>query len=98
MRTEIVRGDLLEIRWVDINEDPSGDPTKADLAHRTSFGLFWEKKMVNSIPCTVTTTTIDLADQEGQNGWCIYPDACILSMKIVRRVRTKKEKEVKKIV
>lgn len=91
MRTEPIRGDVIEVRWVDIHEDATGDPDKADLAYRTSYGLFWVKKSIKGIPCTVTTTTLDGADQGGQNGWCIYPDACIQSIKIVRRVRQKKE-------
>jgi hypothetical protein len=87
MRTEPVRGDLLEVHWVDIAEDTLGDPDKADLARRVSYGLFWDKKDVMGIPCTVTTTTLDPTELVGQSGWCIYPDACIIALKIVRRVR-----------
>ena len=87
-RTEPIRGDLLEIRWVDIHEDSVGDPNSADLARRTSFGLFWDRVQRGGIECLVTTTTLDNPDQvDGQNGWCIYPLGCITGMKIVRRVR-----------
>ncbi len=96
--SEPERGDLLEIQWVDVNEDVTGDPNKPALAHRTSFGLFWNHTSDSGIPCLVTTTTIDGAAQDGQNGWCIYPVSCIKKMKVVRRSHKPRARRQKVLV
>ena len=83
------RGDVVEIVWVDISEDSTGDPEAAELAKRTSFGLFWGEKDDKGIPTLITTTTID-HDTSGQNGYCIYPRACVTSLKVIKRARKKK--------
>ena len=78
------RGDLVEICWLDINEDPSGDPDDAKLARRTTFGLFWELRSENGVRVLVTTTTVD-EDDDLQSGYCIYPLACIRKIRVIRR-------------
>lgn len=75
------------MEWVDILEDPKGDPNLAKLAVRKSYGLFWERRPDPSgLPCFVTTTTLD-TDDATQQGYCIYPEACIRSIKVIKRVR-----------
>jgi hypothetical protein len=86
------RGDLVEVRWVDILEDGSGNPETARLARRTSFGLFWDRRQDAGIDVVVTTTTLD-ADGPQQAGYCIYPAACVVSMKVVRRARKPRRRE-----
>ncbi len=80
------RGDLLEVVWLDIQEDVTGDPDAASLARRTSYGLFWDRRENNGVPAVITTTTLD-EDLAGQNGYCIYPQAVIVGFKIIKRGR-----------
>lgn len=90
--TDLLRGDVICVEWVDILEDPKGDPDLARLAVRKSYGLFWERRADPSgLPCFVTTTTLD-SDDATQQGYCIYPEACIRSVKVIKRVRRKKAK------
>lgn len=83
------QGDVVCIRWVDIFENVNGDPRKAKLARRTSYGLFWEESQDEDIPVLVTTTTEeeDGDDVEGQEGFVIYPKCCVLSIHVVKRAR-----------
>lgn len=80
------RGDVICVEWVDIYEDATGNPDAAKLAHRTSFGLFWDKRQEDGIDVLVTTTTID-KDGPSQQGYCIYPLACVRAMKVIKRAR-----------
>jgi hypothetical protein len=89
------RGDLCEIHWVDINEEPVGDPNKAGLSHRVSYGLYWSHIEEQGIPCIVTTTTTDPSDLSGQQGYCIYPEACVTSLTVVRKARKPRVKRAR---
>ena len=95
LNTEPLRGDLVEVSWVDIFEDPTGDPDEAELSRRTSIGYYWSKREDRGVEIVVTTTTQDEGGP-GQQGYCVYPSGCITQLKIIkraRRVRTKKAKE-----
>ena len=83
---DLVRGDLLRVEWVDIAEDPVGNPALAQLARRTSYGLFWAFQESLGVVCVVTTTTVD-HDVQGQNGYTIYPIGCIRNVTVIKRVR-----------
>jgi hypothetical protein len=81
-----MRGDLVQLDWVDIYEDPVGDPDKATLKRRTSYALFWERRAdATGIDVIITTTTID-EDAPSQQGYCIYPAACVVELKVIKRV------------
>jgi hypothetical protein len=81
------RGDLVQIDWVDIYEDPTGDPDKATLKRRISYALFWDRKVdAVGIEVIVTTTTFD-DDAPTQQGYCIYPAACVVGLKVIKRGR-----------
>ena len=83
------RGDLVEVTWVDINEEPVGDPDAAKLARRTSYGLFWCERQDTGLPVLVTTTTRDDGPAH-QSGYCIYPTACVVKLTVVKRARKRK--------
>ena len=83
---DLARGDLLRVEWVDIAEDPVGNPAVAQLARRTSYGLFWAFQESLGVPCVVTTTTVD-HDVSGQNGYVIYPVGCVRGVVVIKRVR-----------
>lgn len=89
-----LRGDLVEISWLDICEDVVGDPDEAKLSRRTSYALFWERrKDEHGVEVLVTTTTMD-DDLSGQNGYCIYPALCVTRMKVIKRARKPRAKRV----
>lgn len=81
-----LKGDLVRIEWIDIFEDSIGNPEKAELARRTSFGLFWGNKNDAGVECVVTTTTID-KDDHIVSGYCIYPLSCVTKLTIIKRAR-----------
>lgn len=76
----------MEVTWVDIYEDATGNPDKAALAKRVSLGRLWGHKEDKGMHCFVTTTTVD-EDDHTQSGLCIYPDCCILDVKVIKKVR-----------
>jgi hypothetical protein len=81
------RGDLIQLDWVDIYEDPTGDPGKAVLKRRTSYAIFWDRRQDPSgLEVIVTTTTLD-DDVTAQQGYCIYPAACVMALKVIKRSR-----------
>jgi hypothetical protein len=86
------KGDLLRVEWVDIAEDPSGNPATAQLARRTSYGLFWGLQESFGVNCLVTTTTVD-HDVQGQNGYTIYPLGCIRDLKVIKRGRRPRQRK-----
>lgn len=88
------RGDLVEVHWADICEAIGDHPDKAALAPRTSYGIFWERKVDDGIPVVVTTTTIDKDGPENA-GWCCYLEACITKMIVLRKARKQKTKRTK---
>lgn len=89
-RRPAARGDLVQVDWVDIYEDPVGDPEKAQLKRRISYALFWDRRVDSTgVDVIVTTTTID-DDASSQQGYCIYPAACVLSLQVIKRARPTK--------
>lgn len=89
---EPARGDLIEVHWVDIYEDSVGDPRTAKLARRISIGYFWEKRLDGSIPVLVTTITLEQGSEDvSVSGYTVYPESCVLRVKMVRRKRRKRE-------
>jgi hypothetical protein len=86
------RGDLVQIDWVDIYEDPIGDPEKAALKRRTSYAVFWDRHQdASGLEAIVTTTTVD-EDVPAQQGFCIYPAACVVGLRVIKRARRARAK------
>jgi len=81
----LTKGDLVEIVWIDICEDSVGNPDRADLLRRTSFGLFWEFKTSQGVESLVTTNTLE--DDHAQSGYCCYPTSCILDLKVIKKAK-----------
>lgn len=92
-RIELERGDYIRVGWIDIFEDPTGNPDKPQVARRFSLGQFWAYMDVHGHPCLVTTTTED--DLTHDSGYCCYPIGCVVSIEVIKRKRRKK-KNVKK--
>jgi len=88
------RGDLVQIDWVDIYEDPIGDPEKAVLKRRTSYAVFWDRHPdASGVDAIVTTTTVD-EDVPAQQGFCIYPAACVVGLRVIKRARRARKPRV----
>lgn len=79
---------------MDISEEPIGNPTTASLPRRRSFGVLWEERVDThtGLPVLITTTTLDDGSVD-QQGFCIYPRACVLEMKVVKRARKKRARK-----
>ena len=53
---------------------------------------FWGRKEDQGLACVVTTTTLDEGG-DTEAGYCIYPEACIRRMRVIKRRRQpRKEK------
>ena len=81
---ELKRGDLIEVKWLDITEDPVGNPSEAKLPTRHSVGYFW-----GATESTFTTTMTMDDDVDEQSGYCIYPVGVIIGVKRIRKGRKK---------
>jgi hypothetical protein len=79
------RGDVVEVDWLDIAEDPVGDPRKAEIARRKSVGCYWGWKNQHGRRVLVTTTTKDAEDLQHSSGYCAYPWSVVLGLKILKR-------------
>jgi len=86
---DLIRGDLVEVHWVDITEDPVGDPSKAELPLQINIGYFYEKKMSRDMPIIVTTTSVISDDQ---SGYAVYPECIVVRIKMIRKKRRPKKK------
>lgn len=91
---ELYRGDLIEVTWLDIFEDSIGNPDKAEVAHRVSFGLYWAQITQHDHPILITTTTIDNKD-DASSGFCAYPLGVVISLKIIKRAKKPRARRVK---
>lgn len=90
---ELRKGDLIEVQWLDIYEDLTGDPDKGDVYQRVSIGYFWSIRAgQHGVSVFVTTTTMD-GDENGQNGYCAYPASCVAKVKMIRRGKGKVYRE-----
>lgn len=75
-----VQGDLIKVEWLDIYEDPTGNPEHAKYYTRASYGIFWAQDSDK----LVTTTTID-PDGPQNSGWCCYPVGTVKSIQVIKR-------------
>jgi hypothetical protein len=87
------RGDVICVRWIDTAEDPVGNPDLATLAHRTSYGLFYDFRKDGEFNVLVTTTTID-TDGSAQAGYCIYPADNIVNIEVLKKAKKAKKKKL----
>ncbi len=88
------RGDLLQVEWVDIYEDPGGDPDEAKLCRRHSIGFFWGRSAADGVPILVTTTTIETDADTSSSGFCAYPEGIVVAIKVIKRKRRKKPRKI----
>lgn len=78
----------MEVEWLDIVEDPVGDPRDARPAERLTIG-YWVgyrgivTKSGEKVRVAVTTTTKE--EPASQSGWCCYPAGAIKRMWPLRR-------------
>lgn len=90
------RGDHIEIDWLDIYADPTGDPRVAKLSRQNEAGRFWEIREDEGIPVLVTSTSKD--EDSKQEGYTIYPLCTVLKITLVKRARKRAVKKVSKPV
>ncbi len=80
------RGDLVQVTWTDIQESVTGSPDEAEVLIRNSVGYYWDEVTRNQQPLLITTTTIDSGDPS-DFGWCAYPQACVLALKVIKKAK-----------
>jgi len=88
---DLERGDLLQIEWLDITEDPVGNPDQPKLAHRHSIGFFWTVGEDAGVRTLVTTTTLESDDEVENSGYCVYPEGTVHRVKIIKRKRRRRK-------
>lgn len=89
------RGDHIEVDWLDIYADPTGDPRLAKLARQNEAGRFWELREDSGVRVLVTSTSKD----EGslQEGYTIYPICVVTKITLVKRARKSRKNAVKQV-
>jgi hypothetical protein len=84
------RGDVVEVIWADITEAPIANPDDVRPMLRKSVGVYWDRWPImfgkKRLTVVVTTTTVDEQGHE-QSGGCAYPVGCIVSLKVLKRLR-----------
>lgn len=92
--SDLIRGDLIQVKWMDITEDPVGNPDKPVPSHRHSIGLFWGRGVSGGLPVLVTTTTLEMDEAIDSSGYCAYPEGAIVEVRMIKRKR--RPRKVKK--
>jgi 5-methylcytosine-specific restriction endonuclease McrA len=82
----LTTGDLIQIVWADVLEDPTGPVEEAKVATRTTYGVFCHRKrgMGGAPPYLVVSNTLDDPETGNQSGWTAFPEGMLLSVKFVR--------------
>lgn len=84
------QGDIIEVHWWDIMEDPTGNPNKPAMVERATIARFWNWTSQSGTDWLVTTTTLD-PDGPEQQGYCVYPKGCIKSIEVPRKKRGRRK-------
>lgn len=84
------KGDLVQIRWIDITCESNGDPKKARPALRVSSGYFleWAHVKVLGKPrrfLKIQETLEEKPDDIESSGWAAYPAGCVLQLEVVKQ-------------
>ena len=79
------RGDGVNVKWIDIHTDPTGDPNKPKLyLWRRQPGIFWGYEDIEVegtiIPCLILTVAEGEAGDETQNGYTCIPNYLVLKV------------------
>ena len=86
-RRPLSRGDVILVEWLDITESATDDPDRALPHRRKTIGFYWDRQQHHGKSALVTTTTLD-DEHTAQNGYCVYPEGCILKVSVIRRAVT----------
>ena len=74
------RGDRVDVFWVDLCEDPNGDPRKAGLWERgPTTARFWGSTNSHGMRCGVFSSTYEPKDPS-QQGYFILPWRLVLKV------------------
>ncbi len=92
-RVELNRGDEIKVHWVDVHENPVGDPDYPTIPYRKSLGIFWAYQVLRGVECLVTTTTED--EETHDSGFCAYPLGVVVKIEVSKKKRGRKSKPIR---
>jgi len=76
------RGELIVIEWLDIQQDPVGEATEADLAVWLTPGYWYGIEVKRGIECVIAMDSLVVGDRgHHQNGWICIPRMCVKSIR-----------------
>lgn len=90
------RGDLIEVKWLDIIHDATGNPNEAELQQRVTYALYWGTKTSKGVEALVVTNTAD-EDIPDQQGYTVFPTASVVGVKVVKRKPKPRRKGAKDV-
>ena len=73
----------LEVGWLDIVEDNTGDPRKSYVVLRHTLGRVWDVKRKDGVELLTLTFTQD-PDGPDQSGWICIPACVVRDLKIIQ--------------
>lgn len=81
---DLERWTIIEVSWVDIVEDNTGNAEAAYLVTRNTLGRVWELKKSEGVNVLVLTFTKD-PDGPDQSGWICIPVSVIRHIDVIRK-------------
>jgi hypothetical protein len=74
---------IVEVGWLDIVEDNTGDPQKSHIVKRNTLGRIWGVKRYDGVYVLTLTFTQD-PDGPEQAGWICIPCSVIRTVEVIR--------------
>ena len=74
---------IVEVGWVDIMEDNTGDPRTSNVVLRHTLGRVWDVKRKDGVDLLTLTFTVD-PDGPEQSGWICIPTSVVRDLKIIQ--------------
>ena len=76
-------GALVRTQWLDIVEDPTGNPEKSSVVRRNTYGLFHSLRKGPEGYILTLTFTRD-PDGSEQSGWICFPLSVIKELEVIK--------------
>lgn len=74
---------IVEVGWIDICEEPTGDPRNSYVVLRHTLGRVWDVKRKKGSELITLTFTMD-PDGPDQSGWICIPACVVKDLKVIQ--------------
>ena len=90
------QGTIIQVRYLDWANDPTGDTRKGDVLCKTLFCALWEVKVSEKFGIDVLVAT-GSSDPDGphEQGYYAWPLSTVVGVEVIRRPRTPRKRTKK---